>query len=85
MPWILVFETDGKIYTRASVSLSLYNTAKPYAHKKFSDLKILLDRTDIPDTIYEDAYGLVFELVERMNKGEKVDIKGELERLLDES
>lgn len=78
----MVFESDGKIYTRASVSLSLYDTAKPYLHKKFSGLKILLDRTDIPDERYEDVYGFVLELIDRRNKGEAIDIKSELEKLL---
>jgi len=82
MPWLVVFEADGKVYRRASVSLSLYVYAKPYEHKRFSNLKVLLDRTDIPDERYEEIYGFVLKLIDRRNKGEEVNFESELEKLL---
>jgi len=84
MAWIVVFESQGKIYARASVSLSLYGVAKPYIGKEFSDMKILLDRIDVPDDNYEDIYGFVLELTRRRNEGEQIDVKSELERLVKE-
>jgi len=84
MAWILVFEHDGKVFSLASPNPSDYRILKPYANKRFSGVNILVDRTDIPNERYEDAYGLVFNLVQKMNWGEEVDLGGELERLLSE-
>ena len=82
MPWLVVFEADGKVYRRASVNETEYKRTK--LAKYYPDIKVLVDRTGVPDEVYEKVYGLVLELASKINKGENVDLEGELERLLSE-
>ena len=82
MPWIFVYESNGKVCSMASVNETEYKRTK--LAKYYPDIKVLVDRTGVPDEVYEKVYGLVLELASKINKGENIDLEGELERLLSE-